>query len=125
MTQIEQIVVHDGFLEVIFKGASHKGFPDRDALLDQILAASEEHDCQRVMENLLEVDYAVASDVLAEHELAEYLTQPRFRAIKWAYLLPKTAPSTYTHVETAAVNRGVRLRAFLDRDEAIVWLLGD
>ena len=125
MAEIKDIIAHDGFIEVIFSGAVLRGFPNRNAYLERMLAACQENECDRVMENLQEIEYTPDRDILAEHEWAEYLMQPRFRAIKWAYLMPKAAQRTNIHLENTAVNRGVRLRTFLDRDAAIAWLLGE
>jgi hypothetical protein len=125
MAKITAIIPFDGFIEVVYEGVFYKGFPNRNAFIEQIVAVCQEHQCFKVLEDCYDVDYEPSSDVLAEHEFAIYVSQPRFRRIQWAVLLPKNTLSTKAHIENAAVNRGVKLRTFLDREKAVRWLLDD
>ena len=125
MSNIETIVPLDGYLEITYGGNVKRGFPEMHRIAQQILAACEKHQCWHILENYTDVDYEHGSDILAEHRLAEMLTQPEFAAIEWALLLPKSSHNTETHLENAAQNRGVRLRTFLNRHEAIKWLIND
>ena len=125
MAEIEKIVPHEGYIEVIYTGVALKGFPNREQHIEQVLAACQKYQIFKVLNNYAEVEYKMGSDILAEHEMAEYLAQLHLVSITWAHLVTKTAETTRVHLENTAVNRGVRLRAFLDRDEAIAWLTND
>jgi hypothetical protein len=125
MAEIEEIIPYDGYIEVINKGAAVRGFPNIRAAIEVMVESCEEHGCNKILCSFAKVEYEKNSDIFAEHRLAEFLTQPRFAWIKWAFVLPPSPDSGAAHVENAAVNRGVRLRTFLTRDEAIDWLLHD
>ena len=125
MSEIEAIIAGDGYIEAIYTGRALRGFPKLEEQMGQVLAACEKYQVSRVLNNYAEVEYEMESDILAEHKMAEYLAQPHLAFITWAFLLPKASETSRIHVENVAVNRGVRLRAFLDRDEAIEWLTND
>lgn len=125
MAEIESMIPHDGYIEVINKGVAIRGFPYVYAAIEEMVVFCREQECNKILCSFAKVEYEINTDIFAEHRLAEFLSQPRFDAIKWAFLLPISVDPTTAHVENAAVNRGVKLRTFLNRDEAIHWLTHD
>ena len=125
MSDIEKIVPHGTYIEVIFTGEIRRGFPDASRNNQMVLDVCSEHNCTRVLEDYTKVDYQLGSDVLGEHRLAEALSSPELRAIKWAQIMAEPNGSGFSLLENVAANRGLRLCSFLDRDEAIAWLLED
>lgn len=123
MATIRQIIPGKNFIEVQFEGPVRKGFPDLPNNLAQVLAACQEHHCDKVLADYTQTDYVLDSDVLSEHLLAKNLAQKPLTTLRWAMIVPQNAQSDNFHFVNAARNRGVQVKAFLDRGEAIAWLL--
>jgi len=123
MAEIVSINPFDEYIEAIVTGVAYRGFPYFEKRTVEVLAALKQYDCNKVLYNFAKVNYEMYSDILAEHKLAQLMTRPEYRVITWAFVLPSMTKSDKSHLENAAVNRSVRLRTFIDRDEAIHWLI--
>ena len=123
MSHVEKVIPHETHIEFIFEGVIRSGFPEAPRNNQVMLDACKEHDCSRALADFTNVEYTPGQDILGEHIAAESLADPELRAIKWAELMPGAQAAIRTHLENTAVNRGVQLRVFTERTEALDWLL--
>lgn len=120
---LESILSQEAFLEARFVGA-FDGLPFRyPEYLAQIFQACAEHQCRRVLLDHSRLEYY--TDILVEHSAGESVARLAPRGVRLASVAPSSTLPHPCHFETVAVNRGVRMRVFWDREEALQWLLAD
>lgn len=123
MVTVSAIYPRAGFVEICFEGEAERGFPNLVSHLQVIVDACHTHQCNYALCDYSAIDYHISSDILGEHLFAEGLQNTPF--VKLAIIPPAatTAEQLPPHLENAARNRGVNLLFFLNRDEAVAWLL--
>ena len=124
--QLKEATVREGYLDARIEG-SYEGIkqliPQYAEYQAKILAACKKHGCHRILLDCHGVDYK--PNAILEHFLGVSLADLHEPRLRLAVLASKTTEPRDTLLELVANNRGVHLRVFWDRDEAVSWLLSD
>lgn len=120
---LESILPREEFLEARFTGTFDELTFRYPEYLEQIFQACAAHGCRRVLLDHSRLDYH--TDILVEHSAGESVARLTPRDIRLASIAPSSTLPHPCHFETVAVNRGVRMHVFWDREEALAWLLSD
>ena len=124
--ELKRITPREGYLDIRFEGdfvGTSDAISRYSEQKDQVLAACQENNCYRILWDNEDIRYE--ANAVIEHFLGVSIADIREPRLKWAVLVPSTSESPGGLLERAATNRGVRLRVFRDRDEAVGWLLSD
>ncbi|MFZ5996822.1 MAG: hypothetical protein ACOYW7_04970 [Nitrospirota bacterium] len=89
----------------------------RDKLHEVLLAYS----CTRVLVDTTKVTAKLS--IVEEYELTKELRYELPSSVSIALIVPQEGVTDGGFIENVAVNRGVRLRAFTEKDEALAWLM--
>lgn len=91
--------------------------------LTEILELSQQHQASRFIADCTHMEGG--GRVLDSYEFAKEIEQiPNVHLLKEAFILPilKETADSVRFFETTAMNRGLNIRAFPSREEAIEWL---
>jgi hypothetical protein len=118
---ITSISFQDNYINVVLEGIS-SGFSTRYATIhEQAFAAAAGHDCPRILIDASRIDYE--PDSVLEHNTAIDLVHRCHDSHTVAVLLPSRGQKARGKFEGAAYSRGLSVRAFAHREEAVTWLL--
>jgi hypothetical protein len=111
--------IRSGHLEV--EVSQCEGEADVNRLFESIQDAASQSGQTRLLLRIRDSDLG---SVTAQYRFIESVLAPRFR---WPYKIAKLFDSDLAHrnalfFENVAVNRGVSLRVFRDRTQALDWL---
>jgi hypothetical protein len=119
-TELKEVALRDGYIEVVAVGAVDVPPYNYEATYGAIAELCREHYCFQVMLDRTAVT-GTAKDVL-QQVVGEYVTRTFPRNTRIAVLVPESV-SLY-RLEAAVASRGeATLRLFWDRDKALAWLL--
>jgi hypothetical protein len=93
------------------------------ALIGDIAAIMQEHDCDCMLDDVREVTVALSTiDIFAIPHLAD---EAGLQKLIRRALVVRDENDDFEFLETASVNRGQNLRIFTDIDEAKRWVHGE
>ncbi|HEX8833455.1 MAG TPA: STAS/SEC14 domain-containing protein [Abditibacteriaceae bacterium] len=122
--EVSSISLTNEYLDVLLTGSSAGASGQYREIHDAIFAALDEHTCCKILIDTSSVDYH--PNILLEHntalDLVQRCTQSRIR-LQLAVVTPPNSQHPNRHLEDTAYNRGVNLKVFATRQEALEWLL--
>ena len=118
---VASISFHDNYIDVVLEGVSVGFSPQFLTIHDQAFAAAEEHSCSNILIDASAVEYTI--DTIMERNVAIDLAHRCQGIYRVALISPSPEHGAYKQVELTAHGRGIDVRVFARREEAVVWLL--
>lgn len=127
MANILGIYKKDNYLYIQF-GGTYGQMNNLEDPTKLIFDAVEKHDCLNLLIDFRNVQRQKNITTTEEHKLGKFMSSVfdyRFRVALLVGELPTpSTPVKGEHTETTAINRGVRMKLFLEEEKAIAWLKG-
>lgn len=114
-----EIIIEEDYLKGIVSG--HQTHIDNEEMILELLALCREHDLKKVLLDMTGL-YGQPG-TFSDFQLANFAVDRGLPGIKRVALV--AAPENFEHTqffETASQNRGLNVRAFVDLDEAVIWI---
>jgi hypothetical protein len=119
---VADLIIHDGYASIVLTGT--RSFDDALSDLLATLEKSIEYGVSRVLVDALELDGFESPDVMQRYTLSTEAARIAIGKAVIAFVTRQEFIDPRRFGVLVAVNRGLNVQVFSNRNEAVVWLQG-